>query len=344
MRKVSCEDRIEVAILKKEIECLRRELDLVTKRVSDLEYTTDLQKTLINSYESNTATAGKHYDSFKAGTAQQPGLRQYSDIVKTTPKDKSPVLLVKGPTEGSIPDNIIEDLMASASPASINICIHSTHKIKNGVAVHCKDEQSLSLLRDTLNHKFRNKFQVNEAKMLNPRLLIKDIKLKDHGSPESIVSNIITLNDLSDIGSSDIKFVAKLNNKDSVDIVIEVSPATRKILLKLGKLFFGWKRSVVEDYVRVIKCLNCCSFGHKTSECKSELACPRCTGKHKLKECKSSELQCINCLNYNKMHKKSLQTNHSSNHFGCAARKIYTEYLDKSELWLIDQTLLEYAT
>nr|CAH7739063.1 unnamed protein product [Callosobruchus chinensis] len=340
--KAPFKNNMEATVLEKEIECLRRELDLVTKRISDLEYTTDLQKTIIKSYD--TAACKQHNDYLKAGNTQQPGSSKYSDVVKSVPHNSS-VLIVKGSTNGCNSDDIIQDLVVSVNPVSKNICINGTRKIRNGVAVHCKDEQSLSALKGTLDEKFGDKFQINEAKKFNPRLLIIDASLKGLKKPDDIVSNILTLNGLGDIDSSDIKFITKLDHEDSVDIVIEVSPTVRNILLKLGKLFLGWKRSLVVDHVRVVKCLNCCSFGHRANECKSDLVCPRCTRKHKLKECKSSDLQCINCLNYNKTYKKNLETNHSANFGGCLSRKIFVDHLKTrnnfdiaaiTETWLND--------
>nr|CAH7760351.1 unnamed protein product [Callosobruchus chinensis] len=248
--------------------------------------------------------------SNEAHNTQQPGSSKFSDVVKSAPHNSSVPIIVKGSTNGCNSDDIIQDLVASVNPISNNICINGTRKIRNGGWM-----RSLMITSRL------------KAKKFNPRLLIIDASLKGLKKPDDIVSNILTLNGLGDIDSSDIKFITKLDHEDSVDIVIEVSPTVRNILLKLGKLFLVWKGSLVVGHVRVVKCVNCCSFGHRAKECKSDLVCPRCTRRHKLKECKSSDLQCINCLDYNNIYKKNLETNHSANFGGCLSRKIFVDHL-----------------
>nr|CAH7746120.1 unnamed protein product [Callosobruchus chinensis] len=113
--KVPFKNNMEATVLEKEIERLRRELDLVTKRISYLEYTTDLQKTIIKSHD--TAACKQHNDYLKAGNTQRPGSSKYSDVVKSVPHNSS-VLIVKGSTNGCNSDDIIQDLVASVNRVS----------------------------------------------------------------------------------------------------------------------------------------------------------------------------------------------------------------------------------
>nr|CAH7755532.1 unnamed protein product [Callosobruchus chinensis] len=320
MQSESKESKLELSLMKKESECLNRELDLTKKLLADLEYTVQLQKNLLKSYEGNV----KPQDSIIGNVTAQQTRLSYSDAAKQ--KIHSSVLLVRSAgASTSDADKILEDIKSSVNPGSSNICVNTTRKIRNGVAVHCKDDASLMALKNGLTDKLSSKYAISEAKKFNPRLIVKNVKLDGMNGPEDIISDIAKLNHLNDTQKSEIKFVTKLKYKSNTDIVIEVSPQLRKTMLQMESLFIGWKRSPVFDHLRIVKCLKCCSFGHLENECKSDLTCPRCTRKHKLKECKSEALQCINCLNHNQTHKKSLPTDHSANFPRCP---VYEGYVD----------------
>lgn len=310
---------LEVTIFQKEIECLNRELELTKRLLEELEYTNNLQKSIMKSQNI----------SIGSDISSQPGPRSFSEVVKKNPPLKtSSVLLVKTDTRNqSDVQGVLRDVTTTVKPASLNVCINSTRTIKNGIAVHCKDEESRNKLKETLQNKFGEKYSITESKNLNPRLLIKNVNLDGLESPDDILDNIVSLNSFLNTKKPYIKFVTELKYRNSTNIVIEVTPALRKVLLQEGSLFIGWKKSSVQDHLRVLKCFKCCSYGHTEKVCKSDLICPKCTRNHKLKECDSEVPQCINCLNYNKSNKKKLPTDHSSYFNGCPLYQSYIENL-----------------
>nr|CAH7732384.1 unnamed protein product [Callosobruchus chinensis] len=155
------------------------------------------------------------------------------------------------------------------------------------MVVHCEDENSLSRLKDSLNHKLGSKFTVSEPRKWNPRLLVKNVNLTNLPSAEAIIKDIVILNRLDEEQSSHLKFVTKLKHFQSTNIVIEVSPDLRNMFLKKGFIFIGWKKSPVSDHFRIVKCYRCCSYGHSDKNCQSDLVCPKCTRNHKLTDCNS---------------------------------------------------------
>ncbi|CAH2018665.1 unnamed protein product [Acanthoscelides obtectus] len=52
-------------------------------------------------------------------------------------------------------------------------------------------------------------------------------------------------------------------------LVLEVSPAIRKLLLAKGFVYVGWKRCSVVDHLNIMHCRKCCSFGHLEKNCAS---------------------------------------------------------------------------
>ncbi|CAH1981455.1 unnamed protein product [Acanthoscelides obtectus] len=314
----------EIAALKKEIEFLTHEKNLSSKMMEQLEYTSNLQKSVIDSHQQQAAHSTMNSVMLPSRSTASSTL-SFSDAVKKIP-NRSSVLLIKSDSNSGNND-ILRDVTTSVNPAKINVCINNTHKIRNGIAVHCQDEKSLTVLKNSLDKELGSKYSIMEARKLNPRLLIKNVNLDGLDSPESIINNIVALNNIDDTHQSDIKFVTKLKHYESTNIVIEVSPDLRNILLEKSFLFIGWKKSPVSDHIRVLKCFKCCGYGHTDISCKSNVVCPKCSQNHKAKDCKSSVFQCINCLNVNKTSKKGLPTDHASYSSCCAVFKSHFDNL-----------------
>nr|CAI5829670.1 unnamed protein product [Callosobruchus analis] len=315
-------DKVDITVLMKEIECLKRELSSIEKLLENLEYTVTIQKSLLENNKGNGLTPS--LPTLKSDVVDP---NHHSKPVKKPVKNDSPVLIIKAPSELANTKNIMDEDTTSVNPGDLRVRFNTTRTIKNGVAVFCHDDQSLTTLKSNLVNKLGTNYTINEAKKLNPRLLIKNVNLRGLNTPQEILNDITSLNNFEESQKNDIKFVTKLKDGNACHIVIEVSPTLPTALLNEGSIFIGWKKSPVFDHLRVIKCIKCCMYGHTEKTCRSELTCPRCTRKHSLKECKSDALQCINCMNYNKTHKKNLPTDHSSNFKGCAVLQNYMDNL-----------------
>nr|CAH7738523.1 unnamed protein product [Callosobruchus chinensis] len=129
----------------------------------------------------------------------------------------------------------------------------------------------------------------------------KHVPSKCSDRPEVFVNNIVLLNDsVSELKSEgDIKFITKLNRLHGIDVVIEVAPYLHKWITQRGFLYVGWKKCYITDHIRVKRCFKCCGLGHLDKDCRAQVCCPKCSGDHKLKECKSDCIKCANCINYN---------------------------------------------
>nr|CAH7729134.1 unnamed protein product [Callosobruchus chinensis] len=190
--------RIVINVLKKEIYCLKREQQLTSKILENLEYTNDLQKAVIKSYE-NQLSSQSCTTVYKIWNYE---------IVKRPPK--CPALVIKSNDNSSNTD-LFQEVTKSVDPAQINVCISSTRRIENEMVVHCEDENSVSRLKDSLNHKLGSKFTVSEPRKLNPRLLVENDNLTNLPSAEPIIKDIVILNRLDEEQSS-LKFVTKLKH------------------------------------------------------------------------------------------------------------------------------------
>ncbi|XP_020294518.1 uncharacterized protein LOC109860075 [Pseudomyrmex gracilis] len=139
--------------------------------------------------------------------------------------------------------------------------------------------------------------KVIENVKLNPRLIMYNVPVEM--TAEEIVEEIIAQN-LADINKIDIKVVytypAKPDNR-TTSCVLEVSPLIRNILLKRGRIYLRYSACKFTDYVRVLQCYNCMTFGHLAKFCKSKPTCGLCSNEHLTKDCgRKDMLKCGNCM------------------------------------------------
>ncbi|CAH2006178.1 unnamed protein product [Acanthoscelides obtectus] len=131
----------EIAALKKEIAFLTHEKNLSSKMIEQLEYTNNLQKSVIDSHHQQAAHSTMNSVMLPSRSTASSTL-SFSDAVKKIP-NRSSVLLIKSDSNSGNND-ILRDVTTSVNPAEIDVCINNTHKIRNGIAVYCQDEKSLT--------------------------------------------------------------------------------------------------------------------------------------------------------------------------------------------------------
>lgn len=138
-----CNSSFDLKIFQKENECLMREKDILNKRVCDLEYIVDLQK-------SNMQIDKNMHTSAAEGVKDNVS---YSQAVKNTINKTPAVLLIKCNDKSVLNTKIEKDVKTAVNPGSLDINISSTKLIKNGLLINCEDEGSLDKLRENLNKK-----------------------------------------------------------------------------------------------------------------------------------------------------------------------------------------------
>nr|CAI5833166.1 unnamed protein product [Callosobruchus analis] len=301
----------EVAILRNQLQSLKREKELVETLNHELTYSNHLQKTIIKKHEEDIDTLKKS-NPLPSSSLRNP---TYSDIIKKKPANQDAVLLIQSNSNKNNND-ILNDVTTLIKPAELKICVNNTMKIKDGIAVHCDNDISLSKLKERMVNTLGPNYKIREATKVNPRMLVKNIRLENMNSSDDIINDIVTLNEIEG-RRSEIKCITHLKHFNSNNIVIEVSPALRNQLIAKQYIHTSWKRCEIVDHFRIIKCFKCCSFGQVEKNCKSDRICPSCAENHKLSDCKSELLKCINCSSYNKMYKRNLQTDHSGIYKDC---------------------------
>lgn len=261
---------VDIRLCEKEIECLKREKILTDRLLQEMEQSNDLLKSKMNHILKNGMQDKKNSE---AGQVFLPTIKpssSYSAAAKKNLNTDSSVLLIENRDGNS--DNILETIVNTINPASLNVCINGTKRTKNGAAIFCNKQSDLEILKDALNSKLGKKVNVNESKKLNPRILIRNVKLTtDLASDNSILDNIFLLNDFQNFSVSDFKIVTKLKTINNLcNIVLEVPSFIYNNLIQRSYIYIGWQRCFLTEHLNITRCYNCCVIGHlkKTAEVK----------------------------------------------------------------------------
>lgn len=121
--------------------------------------------------------------------------------------------------------------------------------------------------------------------------------------------------------NSDIVVKKIIAKQKVVDIVLEVDNETFEKMLQSTRVNLGWRSCKVVHHVHITRCFNCCGFGHIAKNCTNKLACSKCGGEHKITECDSDNIRCVNCHTLNEKYKMKLDTDHRPWHNSCETLK-----------------------
>ena len=112
-------------------------------------------------------------------------------------------------------------------------------------------------------------------------------------------------------------FFTQTQKDGNRNIVVEVTPDLRKLILSHNRLRIKWFVIEARDHILVTRCFKCCGLGHRANTCPHNLTCSHCAKEHKFKDCKvktdTTKIICTNCSAESKRTKnKHIDTKHSA--------------------------------
>ncbi|KAJ8976013.1 hypothetical protein NQ317_003828 [Molorchus minor] len=125
----------ELEILRKEVECLQRERDVLNKYVAELEYSSNLLKANFNENQQKTTSPFLLQD--------KAAINSYSAALKKSVNNSSAVLLVKTTDQNVSNIQVEKDVKSKVNPGSLNANVLSTKLVKDGLLINCSDVESL---------------------------------------------------------------------------------------------------------------------------------------------------------------------------------------------------------
>lgn len=100
---------------------------------------------------------------------------------------------------------------------------------------------------------------------------------------------------------SDVKVVKVMKNEKSgrSKVIIECDPTTGEKIRQKREITVDWEICPIYEHVAIIRCYQCCNFGHIAANCKKEKICSKCGEGHDANDCKVDTFNCMNCERYN---------------------------------------------
>ena len=177
-------------------------------------------------------------------------------------------------------------LKKDINPTDIKVGIKTLKTLRDGrIIIETGSEEEINSLSSAISTKCGEQLEIIKHKLRKSRLIIYNI------SEEITIENAATIikaqNPEIKLNGEDT--VAKFRyktRKGNYNIVIEVGPQTRKQILQT-KLKLEWEICNVKDYLVPTRCYRRSHLNHKHNDCKGEVTCPHCVGKHTLKECRA---------------------------------------------------------
>lgn len=226
--------------------------------------------------------------------------------------------------------------------------IQGTKTTANGkVLVHCNNHAAVCLIKNKLQSNLDDNITVDEPKLVAPRIKVVGIDAEHI----STGSNVMDVDDNAKIDKNQdqlLKVICKQNNDlihdkaelqiinvrkrfdKKYEVIISCDFTTFNTIMRRQKLKIGWDICYVYEQLNVLRCYKCNDFSHTANNCKSvDFYCPRCAGKHEIKDCTSEDLKCINCVRSNERLNVNLNVNHPVWSSSC---KVYERKMNQKRL------------
>lgn len=255
--------------------------------------------------------------------AERLGIRSRTAEISNLKQDPPNVVLIR-PTDTSRYTNSDETkqaLISIVSPKKNNLQVKNVRKIQgNGIVVEtAKSDNVQSLLR---NEKLKTAgLVVNVPQKKSPRIIVYGAPRREDDTEvlNAILEQNLTTEEIQKY-KTQVKIAFKTgskDNKDTCNLVLEVSKEAREVIIKRERLYIMWQCCHVQDFVAATRCYKCQAFGHTTKHCRAEKeVCGHCANAgHGFRNCpnKAKEATCVNCKKAGKQH------NHSVTHKDCPA-------------------------
>lgn len=215
------------------------------------------------------------------------------NLVKITPEDTE---------QYSSSEKTKEKVKELITPVETNLRVRNLRRIQgNGILVETENKENVEALLASEKLK-RAGLNVGLPQKKNPRIIIFDVPEME--SDDKIIQAIIDQNTNEEEGKKlrremKIAFKTGVKDKQSNNVIIDVSKNARDIIIKKDRIYVGWNCCKVQDYLAVTRCYKCQGFGHTTKYCRSSNeTCGHCSeSNHSFKNCpnKAKPAVCSNC-------------------------------------------------
>lgn len=244
----------------------------------------------------------------------------YADVVQKTSRE---IIVVKPINEEQNSNTTQEEIREKIDPSKLGVRVENIRNIKNGgIIINCSNADSKNKLKNKVKEELGNKYKIEDPKLKNPKIKIKNTELKFISKENgNIINDIIEQNELNEEMKTKLTIIKKYENKrsrNSGNIIMEVKSDVFKDIINRQKLNVGWRVCEIEEYHNIVQCYKCAGFNHFAKDCENSVTCFKCSGDHKTDACMNDHLKCINCVKVIEKLKINLDYNHAAFDKACA--------------------------
>ncbi|CAG9761161.1 unnamed protein product [Ceutorhynchus assimilis] len=236
-------------------------------------------------------------------------------------KSKESIIIVK-PSEknvtGEDSTNIKEVIKQKINPDGLGVDINSKKNNRDEAVLRkvCDGEEAQRLQKD-IEREMGKSVNTKIPEKKNP--CIKIVGLEKNYEEKELIDILKSQNNTVITAESHLTVKVTKKMVENYLSIIECDPDTfQKIMLKSGsRLYIGCRACKVFEYISVLRCYNCCQYGHTAADCKSEKMCGKCNSTfHEHRDCEK-KMECTNCCMSNNDFNSKHDINHSSFDFMC---------------------------
>lgn len=247
----------------------------------------------------------------------------YADKVKGAINNEPVVLIV--PKEKQHNKVTIAAIKENVDPKVIPV-VDMKSASKGAMVLAGKTAEDVQAIKKCVTEKMSEKYEIKLTELIKPKILISGMR--------SELKNIEIIQCLkaqnSYLENADIEIVKIYKTgvaKNRYSAVLKIDGEHFKKIIDEEIVNIDWDKCYVKEYFSVQKCYKCYGYNHRADDCKNKRACIKCAGEHKISECKSEDIKCVNCINANEKFKLKLDVNHMASSFECAVflRKVDAE-------------------
>lgn len=259
-----------------------------------------------------------------------PKVFKPNEMRQTGKNTKAPVLVIKSKDnsdQAKMDTNIASSIIKSVINPNTDP-VKFMKKQKNGkIILHCNDEQSVKEIKAKLTLKMGTEYQIDKPKEVQP--ILKVVGVADYSDNETLIQNLRQQNDVI-TNESELTVVQVRKREDYSTILLRVDTKTFKSVISKKRVCIGWNSCRVFEHLDVIRCFRCHSYGHIVDKCPSDvIVCPKCSGNHEFKNCKSTKISCANCMRKNNELNLNLDVQHFAWSIKCPVTQKHVQRVQK---------------
>ena len=186
-----------------------------------------------------------------------------------------------------------KEIQKNINPTHLKMRIERVKMANNGnliVTTNSEDDRNNLIKSISSNNVIKEKYEAVKTAKRKPQIVIFDVV--EDATNDDLKELIVQQN--PGLESEEFQVVHKYKGRGGWNYILDTTPTTFKMLLKLNKIYINWQKCNVREYLRPRRCTNCFRFGHSTRNCKNKALCLKCGENKHDDECRKG-VTCINC-------------------------------------------------